>query len=109
MRVELELEELPLGSRRLVRAGTVEVAVFNLDGEIFAVNNVCPHRGGPLIRGLVQRTEAGPFVRCPMHGWAFCMTSGASVRPGRAIVYPVALHGERIAIEVEAGPFEVPR
>jgi nitrite reductase/ring-hydroxylating ferredoxin subunit len=102
MPVELDLAGLPPGSRRLIRVGSIEIAVFNVEGRVFAVNNVCPHRGGPLIRGTVQITPDGAQLRCPMHGWPFRLATGESVRPGRATVYPVTVHGERIEIDIGA-------
>ena len=75
-----------------------------VDGRIYALGNRCPHRGGPLIRGTLQETEAGTVVRCPMHGWSFSLATGESARPGRATVYPVRVEGAvvSIAVEVEA-------
>jgi nitrite reductase/ring-hydroxylating ferredoxin subunit len=101
MRLELGRCELPPGSRRLLTCGGLEVALFNVDGQIFALNNVCPHRGGPLIRGTIHASAEGPIVRCPMHGWPFHLASGASVRPGRATVYQVRILDETIEVETE--------
>ena len=44
------------------------------DGDVFVYRNRCPHRGGPLARGVVQD---GRVVRCPMHGWRFDLATGA--------------------------------
>lgn len=104
MRVELELERVPPGARQLVSVGGVEIAVFNVDGRIYALDNVCPHRGGPLIRGTIQPSPRGPVLRCPMHGWPFDLATGVSVRPGRATVYPARLRDGVIEIEIEAAP-----
>ncbi|MGH7963487.1 MAG: Rieske (2Fe-2S) protein [Candidatus Binatia bacterium] len=85
------LEELPPGSRKLVKIDNIEIALFNLQGNIYAINNRCPHRSGPLIRGS---TDAACGVKCPMHGWRFDLRDGSSERPARATVYPVkAEHG----------------
>jgi len=102
MPIEIALASLPAGTRRLVEAGDLEIAVFNVDGRIYALGNRCPHRGGPLIRGTLKETEAGPVVRCPMHGWSFSLATGESARPGRATVYPVRVEGEVVSISVEA-------
>ncbi len=109
MRVELALSSLPPGSRRLLEAGTVEVAVFNVAGRIFALDNACPHRGGPLIRGTIESSPEGPMLRCPMHGWPFLLESGASPRPARATVYPVEVSADAVVVEVPEAAAERPR
>ena len=54
------------------------VALFNVDGEILALNNTCPHAGGPLGEGTLD----GEVVECPWHGWEF------NVRTGQCIENP---------------------
>lgn len=78
--------ELPPGERKLVKMKGVEVALFNLNGTVYAVNNRCPHRSGPLIRGFI---DARGGIKCPMHGWRFELRDGTSPRPAQATVYPV--------------------
>jgi len=80
------LEELPPSGRKLVKVNNIEVALFNLEGVIYAIKNRCPHRSGPLIRGF---TDSAGGVKCPMHGWRFDLRDGSSERPARAAVYPV--------------------
>lgn len=104
MRLEVPLASLPPGARVLVRAGELEIALFNVDGRVYAVNNACPHRGGPLVRGAIETTPEGPMLRCPMHGWPFRLATGESVRPGRATVYTVEVLGETAVILVGDGP-----
>jgi nitrite reductase/ring-hydroxylating ferredoxin subunit len=98
MPVELVLSSLPPGTRQLVQAGDVEIAVFNVAGRVYALNNRCPHRGGPLIRGTIHSSDAGPVLRCPMHGWGFSLATGESARPARAKVYPVSIEDDTIRI-----------
>jgi nitrite reductase (NADH) small subunit len=50
----------------------LQIAVFYADGEYFALNNVCPHQGGPLGQGKVEEK----CVYCPWHGWQFDLDSG---------------------------------
>lgn len=52
-----------------------EVALFNHDGKIFALNNACPHMGGPLAEGEVDNG----CVTCPWHGWQFDLSDGHCV------------------------------
>lgn len=80
-------EELPQGAALHVVAGTLELALFNLNGTILAVDHHCPHKQGPLARGQVS----GTVVSCPLHGWKFDLKTGESVNhPGaRLRTYPV--------------------
>ncbi len=78
--------DLPPGARRLVKLKSIEIALFNLNGTVYAINNRCPHRRGPLIRGFVDDRGG---IKCPMHGWRFELRDGTSPRPARATVYPV--------------------
>lgn len=60
------------GGGRAVTAGAYEVAVFNVEGEFYALENRCPHQGGPLAEGWLERT----IITCPWHGWCFDVRSG---------------------------------
>lgn len=64
--------EMPAGSSRAVTAGRYEVAVFNVAGEFYAIENNCPHQGGPLSEGWLE----DELVTCPWHGWCFDVRSG---------------------------------
>ena len=89
------LADLEPRGRTLVRVGETEIALFRIDAQVYAIQNRCPHRNGPLIRGFV---EAGPAVRCPMHGWCYDLATGESDRPARATVYPVRVDGDQISV-----------
>ena len=91
------LADLAERGRTLVQVGDAEIALFQVDERVYAVQSRCPHRGGPLIRGFV---EAGPAIRCPMHGWRYDLATGESDRPARATVYPVRVDGDRISVLV---------
>lgn len=68
---------IPEGESRLLQQNGKEVALFNVEGRIFAIDNKCPHRGGPLVRGRLETTPEGSIaVRCPIHGWLFDLKSG---------------------------------
>ena len=97
------LEELPPGGALRVLAGLHDVALFNVRGDLLALDNRCPHRAGPLSKGQVIAPEDGSrdaVVRCPLHGWKFHMASGESVdHPGaRVVTYPVRVSGDRIEV-----------
>ena len=78
------LEKLPPGGRKLVKLNNIEIALFNIKGQIYAIKNRCPHRNGPLIRGIID--PAGG-IKCPMHGWRFDLRDGSSKRPAQATIY----------------------
>ncbi len=69
---------IPLREGRAVKVGDREIAVFNLGDRFLAIDNGCPHRGGPLCDGLV----AGSLVVCPLHGWKVGLDTGAVAHPG---------------------------
>ncbi|WP_172196089.1 nitrite reductase small subunit NirD [Saccharibacillus qingshengii] len=72
----------PLGSRRLNVNG-LEIALFRLsDGEVMAVENRCPHKGGVLSEGMV----CGPVVHCPLHDWRIDLRSGEALDPDKGCV-----------------------
>ncbi len=72
------VENIPLREGRAVRIdGGEEIAIFNLGEKFVAVNNTCPHRGGPLADGIVS----GDSVICPLHAWKVCLSSGDVTRP----------------------------
>ena len=68
-------EDIPLREGRAVMIGRREIAIFNLGDRFLAVDNRCPHRGGPLADGIVS----GSNVVCPLHAWKFNLESGQGV------------------------------
>ena len=60
-----EFEDIEAG--KLAQAGGQSIAIFNLGGTYYAIENTCPHRGGPLAEGML----AGEEVICPWHGSRF--------------------------------------
>ena len=78
--------------------GPVRVAVFRHGGQIYALNETCPHRGGPLHLGEV--TDG--IVRCPWHLWQFALATGVSpVNPrSRVATYPVRVENDRVLVRV---------
>ncbi|MEE9265354.1 MAG: non-heme iron oxygenase ferredoxin subunit [Gammaproteobacteria bacterium] len=87
------------GESHLVEANGKRVAVFNCDGEFFAVDDGCTHRGGPLSDGELS----GHTVTCPWHGASFDVRTGEVTGwPARKSVgcYSVRLRGDDIEIEV---------
>jgi nitrite reductase (NADH) small subunit/3-phenylpropionate/trans-cinnamate dioxygenase ferredoxin subunit len=65
-------EDIPPGTGKTVQANGVWIALFNVDGVFFAVDNTCPHAGGPIGEGKLS----GEIVTCPWHGWQFNVRTG---------------------------------
>ena len=92
------VSEVPAGEGRVVEAGPVTLALFNVDGRFFAIDNRCTHRGGPLGEGPVD----DQVVMCPWHGWRFDVTTGANVNNPAVKVacFPVSVEDGAIWVEV---------
>lgn len=91
--------EIAAGQAKLVETGGRRIAVFNIDGSFYAVDDTCPHRGGPLSEGFVQGDE----VTCPWHGARFKVTSGEVLGPPAArgvASYPTRVQGSDVEIEI---------
>lgn len=83
---------IPFGGARGYSVGRYEVAVFNLNGEFVALENCCPHQGGPIAEGFLDGDE----VTCPWHAWCF------NVRTGKLTLGEYAMI-PRFAVRVEGG------
>lgn len=71
------MEDFPVGSLRKVVSGGEDVVVANVGGKLYAMTNMCTHRGGPLDEGELE----GSKVICPWHGGQFDVTTGRVVGP----------------------------
>jgi nitrite reductase (NADH) small subunit len=73
------VDDIPvLGSRRVERERGLDVAIFRNDqGEVFALLDRCPHKGGPLSQGIVF----GTHVACPLHNWTIGLCDGQASAP----------------------------
>lgn len=90
--------EVPPGEGRVVEVGGQTLAVFNVDGQFYAIANTCLHRGGPLGEGELE----GPVVTCPWHAWRWDVTSGANVNNPAVKVacFPVSVDNGQIFVEL---------
>jgi nitrite reductase (NADH) small subunit len=70
-------ENIPLREGRSLKIGECEIGVFNLGDRFLAVENRCPHQGGPLADGIIS----GTAVVCPLHAWKIDLESGAVLKP----------------------------
>ncbi|MGI9311835.1 MAG: Rieske 2Fe-2S domain-containing protein, partial [bacterium] len=71
------LDELPQGRVKTVTAGAKSMALTHIDGQYTAMDNHCPHQGGPLGEGSIEVGKDGQCgLRCPWHGWDFDPRTG---------------------------------
>jgi nitrite reductase/ring-hydroxylating ferredoxin subunit len=85
---------LPPGQCCTVQVAGRELALVNLDGAFFAIDNECPHKGAPLGAGLVENG----CLYCPLHGWAFEVETGACrSNPEKPVAtYPVKMEAGEV-------------
>ena len=89
--------ELPPGSRRVVDVDNVLIAVFNLDGGYYAIEDVCTHDGGELASGACE----GDAIVCPRHGARFSIKTGAVLAPPAyepVATFPVRVEGGLVQV-----------
>lgn len=86
------------GEGRVVEVEGRAVALFNVEGRYYAIDNTCPHRGGPLGEGDLE----GAVVACPWHAWRWDVTTGANTNnPAvKLACFPVVEEGGRIFVEL---------
>lgn len=92
--------ELPPGARKTVQVGPDEVAIFNVAGQLYAIHNLCPHRGGPLGEGDLD----GFVLHCPLHAWPFDLRTGQCTlfSEARVRVFEVRVENGRVLVAAAA-------
>lgn len=94
------VENIPLREGRAVQVGGHVVAIFNLGDRFLALENRCPHRGGPLADGIVS---AGTVV-CPLHAWKVDLTTGSVTNqpesPQCVKTFPARVEADAIFVEL---------
>lgn len=93
--------DLPEGRAVVIEVGGRTIALFNVKGEFFALDNTCMHRGGPLGEGFVDQNSL--TVQCPWHGWIYSLATGASPIDSMAKVekFEVKVEGEEVMIALD--------
>ena len=89
------LEELPPGSVKIVRSGELAVGVYNLNGELYAIEDRCSHDDGPLAEGEFDAEEG--YAICPRHG------AHIDIRTGQALTLPAVFPVETFPVRVDDG------
>ena len=87
------VEELATGEHRVVDVDDTQIVVFNLDGQYFAIEDVCTHDGGQLTGGIVEDEQ----IVCPRHGARFC------IRTGEALTAPAYEPTSTFPVRIENG------
>lgn len=68
-----KLDDIPRRAARVVKTARGDIAIFRtMDDQVFALDDKCPHKGGPLSQGIVQ----GESVTCPLHNWVISLRTG---------------------------------
>ena len=99
------IERIPPGQGRCVVANEREIALFRFrDGRVFAIDNRCPHRGGPLSEGVVgiDRVSGAEAVICPLHAYKFSLRDGRGLDTElQARTYRVEVRGGHIFLSLD--------
>jgi nitrite reductase (NADH) small subunit len=94
-----DLDDVPKRGARLVKTAHGCVAVFRTGAdEVYALDNACPHKNGPLAEGIVH----GASVTCPLHNWVISLETGLVQGPdeGQVSTYPARVENRRILLDV---------
>ncbi len=92
-----ETSDIPAGRVKVVVVGDRRIALCNVDGEFFAIDDICTHDGGPLDQGELQ----SDVIECPRHGARFNVKTGKvlalpAVKP--LATYPLKVEGNEIRV-----------
>lgn len=90
------IADVPPGTGKAVVVGEREIALFHVDDTFYALDNTCPHQGGPLAEGWIENCA----VTCPWHAWTFKLTDGKMTLGDYAMVdtFDVRVAGEEIMV-----------
>ena len=95
----LDPDELPEGRVKTVTAGHRQLAMTHHEGQYGALDNRCPHQGGPLGEGSIENG----YLRCPWHGWDYCPLDGKP--PGGyddgVATFPVDVRADGVYVGME--------
>ncbi|MCA1491392.1 nitrite reductase small subunit NirD [Sinorhizobium alkalisoli] len=93
------VDDIPRQGSRRVRNGETKIAVFRtIDDRIFALEDKCPHKNGPLSEGIVH----DGCVTCPLHNWVISLETGEAqgADDGRTSTFPVRIEGREIYLDL---------
>ncbi|MDP2121970.1 MAG: nitrite reductase small subunit NirD [Hoeflea sp.] len=96
-----KIGDIPRRGARCVKHGDMSIAIFRTaDDRVFALEDKCPHKNGPLSQGIVH----DGCVTCPLHNWVISLETGAAqgADEGRTLSFPVRLEGDEIVLGLGA-------
>jgi nitrite reductase (NADH) small subunit len=86
-----DISDIPLLGARCVKTPHMKIAVFRTDEhEAYAIENRCPHKGGPLSEGIVHGTS----VTCPLHNWVISLETGKALGADDGVVRTIPVRNE---------------
>src|SRR4051812_23821212 len=90
------------GEGQTVQVGKKLIALFRVQGQYYAIDDVCPHMGASLSEGHVE----DGMVTCPWHAWRFCLSDGtwADYKKLKIGCYPVRVEGDTVQIQIPEVP-----
>ena len=94
------LDEIPRRGSRVVELGGIRVALFRTaDDQVHALEDRCPHKGGPLSQGIVFDRR----VACPLHGWQIRLDTGHACAPDEGCVrrYRIKVENDQVFIAAD--------
>ena len=95
-----QLEDIPVRGARVIRTGSGCIALFRTaEQELFALDDKCPHKSGPLSQGIVH----GHSVTCPLHNWVISLETGKALGADQGHVRTIPLKVENGTISVSSG------
>lgn len=94
-----KVSEINEGEGKVVNVNGREIALFNVEGTFYAIDNACRHKGGPLGEGMLD----GSIVTCPWHHWTYNVRTGVSpVNPQVKVdTYEIKVEGDEVKVKVE--------
>src|SRR3954454_15837394 len=95
-----DVDELPEGRVKTVAAGHRSLALTHFDGRYGALSNRCPHQGGPLGEGTIEKG----MLRCPWHGYDYCPLDGSSPFGDTVASFPIEIRDDGVYVGIEPDP-----
>ena len=97
------VDQLPSGERIVAEIEEMYVAVFNVGGNFYAIEDVCTHDQGPLGEGKLYADEDNPKVECERHGATFELKTGKPTFPAVVPVarFPVQVAGDEVQVNID--------
>lgn len=91
-------DEVGPGDAKVIEVGGKALALCNVDGKFYALDNTCLHRGGPIGEGAMN----GTTVTCPLHGWQYDVTTGEStMNPAAKLTcYETKVEGDDVLVSI---------